>query len=77
MQFGLARKMQYHYQQYGYIEYNKDYLGLAKPNPEILDISYALIYNCVSRNYDSTDLEKLKAIYKNLLFVKNEIFSNI
>lgn len=28
----------------------------------------------VSRNYDSTDLEKLKGIYKNLLFVKNEIF---
>jgi len=28
----------------------------------------------VSRNYDSTDLEKLKSIYKNLLFVKNEIF---
>jgi len=28
----------------------------------------------VSRNYDSTDLEKLKSIYKNLLFVKKEIF---
>ncbi|EDN69006.1 hypothetical protein BGP_4797 [Beggiatoa sp. PS] len=27
----------------------------------------------VSRNFDSTDLEKLKGIYKNLLFVKNEI----
>jgi hypothetical protein len=29
----------------------------------------------VSRNYDSTDLEKLKGIYKNLLFVKKEIFT--
>ncbi len=28
----------------------------------------------ISRNYDSTDLNKLKCIYKNLLFVKNEIF---
>lgn len=55
MQFGLARKMQYHYHKYGYIEYNKDYLGLAKPNPEILDIGYASIYNCVSRNYDFLD----------------------
>jgi hypothetical protein len=27
----------------------------------------------VSRNFDSTDLEKLKDIYKNLLFVKKEI----
>jgi hypothetical protein len=31
----------------------------------------------VSRNYDSTDLEKLKGIYKNLLFVKNEIFESV
>ncbi len=30
----------------------------------------------VSRNYDSTDLEKLKGIYKNLLFVKNEIHNS-
>jgi len=28
----------------------------------------------VSKNYDSTDLEKLKGIYKNLLFVKKEIW---
>ena len=31
----------------------------------------------VSRSYDSTDLEKLKKIYKNLLFVKNEIFNSV
>lgn len=31
----------------------------------------------VSRNYDSTDLEKLKGIYKNLLVVKNEIFRHV
>ncbi len=30
----------------------------------------------VSRNYDSSDLEKLKGIYKNLRFVKHEIFDN-
>ena len=28
----------------------------------------------VSKNFDSTDLENLKNIFKNLLFVKNEIF---
>jgi hypothetical protein len=31
----------------------------------------------VSRSFDSTDLEKLKGIYKNLLFVKNEIIQLI
>lgn len=31
----------------------------------------------VSRNFDSTDLEKLKQIYKNLLAVKQEIFACI
>ncbi len=31
----------------------------------------------VSKNYDSTDLEKLKGIYKNLLFVKKEIFETV
>ena len=31
----------------------------------------------VSRNFDSTDSEKLQSIYKNLLFVKNEIMQLI
>jgi len=33
-------------------------------------------YN-VSRNFDSTDFEKLKGIYKNLLFIKNEILEMV
>jgi hypothetical protein len=30
----------------------------------------------VSRNFDSSDFEKLKSIYKNLLFIKNEVMPN-
>jgi hypothetical protein len=29
----------------------------------------------ISKSYDSTDLEKLQGIYKNLLYVKQEIFA--
>lgn len=31
----------------------------------------------VSENFDSTKIEDLKAIYKNLLFVKNEIINMV
>jgi len=31
----------------------------------------------ISQNFDSTKIEDLKAIYKNLLFVKNEILAMI
>jgi len=30
----------------------------------------------ISKNYDSTDLDKLINIYKSLLFVKQEILNN-
>ena len=31
----------------------------------------------VSKSFDSTDIEKLKDIFRNLLFVKNEIFEMV
>ena len=31
----------------------------------------------VSQNFDSTKIEDLKAIYKNLVFIKNEIIDKI
>lgn len=31
----------------------------------------------ISQNFDSTKIEDLKAIYKNLLFVKNEILAMV
>ena len=33
-----------------------------------------MIVKIVSKNFDSTKIEDLKDIYRNLLFVKNEIF---
>jgi len=31
----------------------------------------------ISQNFDSTKIEDLKSIYKNLLFVKNEILTMV
>jgi hypothetical protein len=31
----------------------------------------------ISQNFDSSDLEKLKLIYKNLLFIKSEILEMV